>query len=94
MTAQVKRCNYLSVKFLRKNFLQLMIVFVLIVAFPFHIPFTVEFFLSVKISLDEKWKGESNANKSCGPGRYCSIHRPSGTRDPPGLGKTKTDLKG
>lgn len=94
MTAQVKRCNYLSVKFLRKNFLRLMIVFVLIVSFPFHIPFTVDFFLSVKISLDEKWKGESNANKSCGPGRYCSIHRPSGTRAPPGLGKTKTDLKG
>ena len=68
MTAQVKRCNYLSVKFLRKNCLQLMIVFVLIVSFPFHIPFTVEFFLSVKISLDEKWKGESNANKSSGPG--------------------------
>ena len=94
MTAQVKRCNYLSVKFLRKNCLQLMIVFVLIVSFPFHIPFTVEFFLSVKISLDEKWKGESNANKSSGPGRYCSIHRPSGTRGPPGLGKIKTDLKG
>ena len=75
MTAQVKRCNYLSVKFLRKNFLQLMTVFVLIVSFPFHIPFTVEFFLSVKISLDEKWKGESNVNKSCWPGRYCSIHR-------------------
>ena len=83
MTAQVKRCNYLSVKFLRNNFLQLMIVFVLIVAFPFHIPFTVEFFLSVKISLDEKWKGESNANKSCWPGRYCSIHRTSGTRGAP-----------
>lgn len=44
MTAQVKRCNYLSVKFLRKYFLQLMIVFVLIVSFPFHIPFTVDFF--------------------------------------------------
>lgn len=71
-----------------------MIVFVLIVSFPFHIPFTVEFFLSVKISLDEKWKGESNANKSCGPGRYCSIHRPSGTRDPPGSGKPKRTWKG
>lgn len=50
MTAQVKRCNYLSVKFLRKNFLQLMIVFVLIVSFPFHIPFTVDFFICENIT--------------------------------------------
>jgi len=44
MTVQVERCKYLSVKFLRKKFLQLMIVFVLIVSFPFYIHFTVEFF--------------------------------------------------
>ena len=71
MTAQVERCKYLSVKFLRKKLLQLMIVFVLIVSFSFYIHFTVEFFLSVKISLADKWKGKSNANKLCWSGRYC-----------------------
>ena len=72
MTAQVERCKYLSVKFLRKKFLQLMIVFVLIVSFSFYIHFTLRrIFLSVKISLAEKWKGESNANKLCWPGRCC-----------------------
>ena len=72
MTAQVERCKYLSVKFLRKKFLQLMIVFVLIVSFSFYIHFTLRrIFLSVKILLAEKWKGESNANKLCWPDRYC-----------------------
>ena len=58
-----------------------MIVFVLIVSFSFYIHFSLRrIFLSVKILLAEKWKGESNANKLCWPGRYCWIRHPSGTR--------------
>lgn len=71
-----------------------MIVFVLIVSFPFHIPFTVEFFYLWKYHLMRSGKAKVMQINHAGLVAIVQFTAPREPGAPPGSGKPKRTWKG